>query len=170
MDKQLDMEQYVKKTMIENNEAQKDCINGMMMCEAYECSYEEKSMTFAFPIQEWQSNRVGVMQGGLVGVAFDITVSALARFFAETQYIPTVSLEMKYLKPIMINDTLLVKAKVVSLGKRISHFYLEGNSKNNGKILVTGSAVYLNIDSQGQSKAAIENGVLKRILNNSDRF
>ncbi len=170
MDKQLDMEQYVKKTMIENNEAQKDCINGMMMGEAYECSYEEKSMTFAFPIQEWQSNRVGVMQGGLVGVAFDITVSALARFFAESQYIPTVSLEMKYLKHIMINDTLLVKAKVVSLGKRISHFYLEGNSKNNGKILVTGSAVYLNIDSQGQSKAAIENGVLKRILNNSDRF
>lgn len=170
MDKQLDMERYVKKTMIENNEAQKDYINGMMRAEEYACSFEEKSMTFAFPVQGWQSNRVGVMQGGMVSVAFDITVSALARFFAETQYIPTVSLEVKYLKPIILEDTLLVKAKAVSLGKRISHFYLEGSSQKSGKLLVTGSAVYLNIDSQGQSKAAIENGVLKRILNNSDRF
>jgi acyl-coenzyme A thioesterase PaaI-like protein len=170
MDKQFDMDQYVKKTMIENNEAQKDSINGMMMGEAYQCSYEEQFMTFAFPVQEWQSNRVGVMQGGLVGVAFDITVSALARFFADTQFIPTVSLEMKYLKPIILGDTLLVKAKAVSLGKRISHFYLEGTSKKTGKILVTGSAVYLNIDTQNPGKAPIENGVLKRILNNSDRF
>lgn len=170
MDKQLDMELYVKKTMIENNEAQKDSINGMMMGEAYECSYEEQFMTFAFPVQGWQSNRVGVMQGGLVGVAFDITVSALARFFAETQYIPTVSLEIKYLKPIMLEDTLLVKAKAVSLGKRISHFYLEGTSKKTGKTLVTGGAVYLNVDNKAQGKPAIENGVLKRILNNSDRF
>lgn len=170
MGKQFDMEQYVEKTMIENNEAQKDSINGMMMGDAYECSYEEKFMTFAFPIQDWQSNRVGVMQGGLVGVAFDITVSALARFFAKTQYIPTVSLEIKYLKPIMLGDTILVKAKAVSLGRRISHFSLEGISKNSGKTLVTGTAVYLNVDNQGESKAAKESNVLKRILNDSDRF
>jgi acyl-coenzyme A thioesterase PaaI-like protein len=170
MNKQFDMEKYVQKTMIENNEAQKDLINGMMKGEAYNCSHEEQFMTFAFPVQEWQSNRVGVMQGGLVGVAFDITVSALARFFSETNYIPTVSLEMKYLKPIMLGDTLLVKAKAVSLGRRISHFYLEGTSKKTGKTLVTGSAVYLNIDTESPAKAPIENGVLKRILNNSDRF
>lgn len=170
MSKQLEMEQYIKKTMVENNEAQKDSINGMMMGEAYECSFLEESMTFAFPVQGWQANRVGVMQGGLVGVAFDITVSALARFFAKTQFIPTVSLEMKYLKPIMLEDTLLVKARVVALGKRISHYSLEGISKKTGKLLVTGSALYLNIDGQEQDKTAIDNGVLKRILNNSDRF
>ncbi len=170
MNKQLEMEEYVKKTMIENNEAQKDSINGMMMGEAYECSFEEQFMTFAFPIQGWQSNRVGVMQGGLVGVAFDITVSALARFLSGTQFIPTVSLEMKYLRPVMLEDTLLVKAKAISLGKRISHFYLEGSSNKNGKILVTGSAVYLNIDKEKQDNVGFENGVLKRILNNSDRF
>ena len=170
MGKQLEMEQYVKRTMIENNEAQKDYINGMMQGESYVCSYEDKSMTFAFPVQAWQSNRVGVMQGGLVGVAFDITVSALARFFAETQFIPTVSLEMKYLKPIILEDTMLVKAKAVSIGKRISHFYLEGTSKKTGNLLVTGSAVYLNVDSQVKNRPAIESGVLKRILNDSDRF
>lgn len=170
MDDQKRMEEYIIKTMDENNIGQKDWINGMMKAEIMNCSFEDKSITWVFPLQEWQSNRAGFLQGGIIAQAFDMVVSAVARFYAKTTFIPTVSMDIKFLKAVKMDDTLIVTAKAVSVGRTISHFMLTAESKNTGKIVSTGAAIYMSIDGPEKGKPRIESGVLKNIINNSDRF
>jgi len=170
MDDQKRMEEFILKTMDENNIGQKDWINGMMKAEPVNCSFEDKSITWAFPLQEWQSNRAGFLQGGIIAQAFDMVVSAVARFYARTTFIPTVSMDIKFLKAVKMDDMIIVTAKAISVGKTISHFILTAESKNTGKVVASGAAIYMSIDGPEQGKPRIESNVLRNIINNSDRL
>ena len=70
------LEAHVQKTLYENNVKQAETVNGMMKCRDAGCDFEAKSLSFAFPIQPWQANRVGNLHGGLICTAFDVTIAA----------------------------------------------------------------------------------------------
>ena len=141
------LEEHIEKTLKENNVDQKDTLNGMMQSRRGECSYEEKSLSFEFPVQAWQANRVGQLHGGMICTAFDITIAALARFYAGENFAPTVSLDVKYVRPVKIGDTLVVKAKATATGRRITQLTGEAYSKETGKLSATAASVYLNVDT-----------------------
>ena len=142
------MEAHVEKTLHENNVVQKDLLNGMMKCADAGCSYEEGCLSFTFPIQEWQANRVGNLHGGIICTAFDITIAALARFYAGENFAPTVSLDVKYVRPAMVGDELIVTARAIQTGRRISQLTAKAVSRDSGKLVATASSVYLNVDTQ----------------------
>lgn len=144
---QVKLEAHVQKTIYENNEEQKDLINGMMKPENAGCSFENKTLTFAFPVQPWQANRIGHLHGGIICTAFDITVAALARFYAGKNFTPTISLDVKFIRPVQVGDKMMVTAKAIAAGRRISHLTCEAYSKNTGKLLATGASVYMNVDT-----------------------
>ena len=79
--------------------------------------------------------------------AFDLTVAALARFYAGANFAPTVSLDIKYVRPAKEGDTIIVTARRISAGRRISQFVCEAADKATGKVIATGASVYLNIDT-----------------------
>lgn len=141
------LEAHVEKTLYENNVVQKELINGMMKSEAVGCSYEDKTITFAFPVQPWQANRVGKLHGGMICAAFDMTIAALARFYARENFAPTISLDVKYARPVEVGDTMLVTAKAMVAGMRITQLTCEAYSKNTGKLVATGASVYMNVDT-----------------------
>ena len=141
------LEEHIEKTLKENNVDQKDTLNGMMQSRRGECSYEEKSLSFEFPVQAWQANRAGQLHGGMICTAFDITIAALARFYAGENFAPTVSLDVKYVRPVKIGDTLVVKAKATATGRRITQLTGEAYSKETGKLSATAASVYLNVDT-----------------------
>lgn len=141
------LEAHVDKTLAENNVKQRDTINGMMKSQKVSCSYEDKTITFGFPAQPWQANRAGNMHGGMICVAFDLTLAALARFFAREDFVPTISLDVKYVRPVSVGDTLLVTAKATAAGARITQLTCEAHSKTSGKLIATGASVYLNADT-----------------------
>ena len=142
------METHVEKTLHENNVVQQDLLNGMMKCACEGCSFEEGTIAFAFPIQPWQANRVGNLHGGIICTAFDMTIAALARFYAGENFAPTVSLDVKYVRPVMVGDEMIVTAKATSTGRRISQLTAEAVSRDTGKLVATASSVYLNVDTQ----------------------
>ncbi len=144
---QARLEAHVEKTLKENNETQKNLINGMMKSERAACSYEDGTLTFAFPVQPWQANRVGDMHGGMICTACDLTIAALARFYAGENFAPTVSLDVKYIRPVKVGDTLLVTAKAMAAGRRITQLTCEARSRQTGKLVASGASVYLNIDT-----------------------
>ena len=98
-------------------------------------------------MQDWQVNRVGNLHGGIICTAFDITTAALARFYARENYALTVSLEVKYIRPVVVGDTLVVTAKATMAGRRITQLTGEAHSKNTGKLVATSASVYMNIDT-----------------------
>lgn len=146
------LEEHVDKTLYENNVMQKELINGMMKSEKVECSYEDKTITFGFPIQPWQANRVGKLHGGMICSAFDMTIAALARFFARENFAPTISLDVKYVRPVEVGDTMLVTAKAVATGMRITQLTCEAYSKKTGKLVATGASVYMNVDTTKEKR------------------
>ena len=82
MTNQERMDAYLDKTMIENNVNQKDQICGMVQSVRGECSYDDKWLSLGFPVQPWMANRAGLMHGGIICTAIDMTAATLARFFA----------------------------------------------------------------------------------------
>lgn len=141
------LEAHVEKTIYENNVVQKDTMNGLMKGEAAGCSFEEKTITFEFPAQKWQANRVGNMHGGAICTAFDLTIAALARFYARENFAPTISLDVKYIRPVSIGDTLVVCAKATATGRRITQLTGEAYSKSKGRLVATAASVYMNVDT-----------------------
>lgn len=146
------LEKYVEKTLEENNIEQKSSINGMMKSESISCSFEEKTITFGFPVQPWQVNRVGNLHGGIICTAFDMTTAALARFYAQKNFAPTISLDVKYIRPVKVGDTMLVKARAVAAGRRITQLTCEAYSKNSGKLVASGASVYMNADTSMEDR------------------
>lgn len=141
------LEEHVKKTLHENNVEQAATLNGMMKSEDGGCSYEDLSLTFRFPVQHWQVNRVGTLHGGMICSAFDLTIAALARFCAREHFAPTVSLDVKYIRPVQEGDTLVVTAKATAAGKRITQLIGEARSGQSGKLVATAASVYMNVDT-----------------------
>lgn len=146
------MEEYLDKTMHENNVVQEQTVNGMMKSIRIGCSYENTSITLGFPVQEWQANRGGMMHGGVICTAFDMTAAAIARFCAGENYAPTISLDVKYIRPVQLGDTLLVTAKATAAGKRITQIVCEAKSKNTGKLVATAASVYMNVDTTKEKR------------------
>ncbi|MCQ2546768.1 MAG: PaaI family thioesterase [Clostridia bacterium] len=141
------LEEHVKKTLYENNVVQKDTMNGLMKCADGGCSFEKGTLTFEFPVQEWQANRVGKMHGGAICTAFDLTIAALARFYARENFAPTISLDVKFVRPAEVGDTLTVTAKATSTGRRITQLTGEAVRKSDGKLVATAASVYMNADT-----------------------
>ena len=142
------LEAHVEKTLHENNVVQKDLLNGMMKCADGGCSFEESELSFRFPVQDWQANRVGNLHGGALCTAFDLTIAALARFYAGENFAPTVSLDVKYIRPIKTDDEYIITAKATSTGRRITQITAEARIRQSGKLAATASSVYLNVDTE----------------------
>lgn len=152
MDGQEKMNAYLDKTMHENNEVQKDTVNGMMKSVKIGCSYEDKSITLGFPVLPWQANRGGMMHGGVICTAFDMTAAAVARFCAGENYAPTISLDVKYIRPVQLGDTMVVTAKATAAGKRITQIVCEAKSRDTGKLVATAATVYMNVDTTKEKR------------------
>lgn len=144
---QMLMEKHVEETVYQNNIEQEEKINGMMRCSAAGCSFEQNSLVFEFPIEEWQTNRVGQLHGGIICTAFDLAIAALARFYAGENFAPTVNLNVNYVRPAEAGDTLVVTATAVAIGKRLTHLVGEAKSKKTNKLIANASSVYMNIDT-----------------------
>ena len=145
--KQKQMEAHLEKTLHENNVVQRDTLNGMMKCSGGSCSFADRTLTMEFPVDRWQTNRVGQIHGGMICTAFDVTLAALARFFAGENYAPTVSLDVKYIRPVEAGDTLIVTAKAAQTGLRITQLTGEAVRKSDGKLAATAASIFMNIDT-----------------------
>jgi acyl-coenzyme A thioesterase PaaI-like protein len=123
---------------------QNGSINEMMKPEFVSCSHEEKTLTVAFPVLEWEKNRVGAMHGGAIASAFDIVTGLLARYLAGQNFAPTIQLETVFIRPIPIGEVFEVFVKTNLSGRKLTHLYGEGTLKSTGKLAATATASYFN--------------------------
>lgn len=143
-DGQKKMEAAIKTELEVYLNQQADSINGMMKPEFVECSFEQKTLTIAFPVLEWEKNRVGAMHGGIIASAFDIATGPLARFLAGESFAPTIRLETVFIRPIQLGDVFEVHVKTNMAGKNLTHLSCEGYIKSSGKLAATATASYFN--------------------------
>ncbi|MDR1247477.1 MAG: PaaI family thioesterase [Clostridiales Family XIII bacterium] len=102
------------------------------------CDLNEMTVTVECPVREWQTNPYKTMHGGYIASAFDETAGIFATYMSGMKSLVTANLSVNYLKPIMINDSILITAKATSVGKRIITVTGECRSKSGGSL--TGTA------------------------------
>lgn len=161
---QKKLEEYVDMTMEENSGVYKDLINGLMKAEKVSCSYEDKTITFAFRVQPWQVNRAGHLHGGMMCTALDMTMGVLVRFLSGKNFTPTVSLDVKYIRPVKLGDVMLVTVKAVSAGRRITHLICESRNEKTGKLLASGAGIFMNADTEKEKQKEESEKLYKQAL------
>ncbi|MGX8773462.1 MAG: PaaI family thioesterase [Bacillota bacterium] len=173
------LEAHAREALYKNNVVQKDTMNGLMKSEWGGCSYEDRTLTYEFPVQQWQANRVGNMHGGAICTAFDLTIAALARFYARENFAPTINLDVNYVRPVAMGDKLVVTAKATSTGRRITQLTAEAYIKSSGKLAATASSIYMNVDTEKErretgekqeKKKSGQTGYISSLMNYSDRL
>lgn len=98
--------------------------------------YEKnKRLIVTFPIEEYQTNPAGFMQGGFIAAAFDNVYGPLSYLIAKR---PTTTIDMniQYIRGVTTNQIVQVEAKLIAKGFSTLHMSAEMISEK-GKLLAT---------------------------------
>lgn len=142
------MEKEIRTAVNEVFDKQAGRINALMKPKFIRCNEEDMTVTVEFPVLEWELNRVGVMHGGIISSTFDFTFGVLSRYFSELNFSPTISLETTYLKPVPAEGILIITAKIIAIGRSITHLSAEGHIKSSGALAAVAKASYFNVDTK----------------------
>ena len=122
---------------------QRDIVNGLMAPQLVSVDENRQSATFRYVALPWETNRVGGLHGGVMASMLDhacgLTVTAYIGHWA-----PTMSLNMEYIRPASIGDSLLVTAWAVAVGRRTIRMRGEITSEATGKLIATCTASFFN--------------------------
>ncbi len=83
-----------------------------------DCGYEEGWIEFTHKATAFDINRYGTVHGGVTGILLDTAMGLTAYETGVGNWTPTMDLHVNYLKPMHPGDELVIRAEVMSAGKR----------------------------------------------------
>ena len=83
-----------------------------------DCSYEEGWVEFFHKATKFDANRYGTIHGGVLGVFLDTAMGLTAYETGTGNWTPTMDLHINYLKALHPGDDMVIRAEVLSAGKR----------------------------------------------------
>ena len=106
------------------------------------CSEKEQTITIEFPVLEWQLNEHDTMHAGLIATAFDEALGIFAAYLGNGKSTVSINISLNYLKPVPMNDSILITAKATSLGRKLITVSGECHLKSNGLLTNTALATF----------------------------
>lgn len=98
--------------------------------------------TLRFPLEDWQVNGLGTLHGGMSSTMMDLTMSIAVYCFSRQTIPPTISMTVNYLYAVPREGSVLVRARVTSLGRRNATAYCETIVPGSGKVACTAIGTY----------------------------
>ena len=155
---QEQMEEKIKKIINFNVKDDGPGVDKMFKVRFISCDLEEKSMCVEFPVLEWELNPQYTLHGGLVTTFFDTSFGFLVSYFFGKTYICTVDIGTNYIKSAKEGDSIIIKAKINSLGNTISTVYGEARRKSDNVLIATSTATFMAVKNK---KYVVEKGSLR---------
>ena len=117
---------------------------GLMQPEFVDCDVEEQSLTVAFPAQEWELNAGGAMHGGITTAMIDSVMGSINHVLCG-ELTPTIQLNVSFLRGGPSEGRVIVKVKVVKLGRSIIYDVGEAwDEARPGKLIATAEGTFRN--------------------------
>ena len=148
-EKLLSAEDWLREELVFINEKMAATLNGRLKAELDCCDEQRQELTLRFPLQDWQVNGLGTLHGGMISTMMDLAMSMAVYCFSRQSIPPTITMTVNYLRPVPMDDGVLVRARVTSLGKRNATAYCEAIVPATGKTASTATGVYAIIPRQG---------------------
>ncbi len=117
-------------------------LNGRLRPELESCDEATQTLTLRYPLQDWQVNGLGTLHGGMINTMLDLTMSMAVYCFSQQTIPPTVSMTTNYLRPVPMDEAVLISARVTSIGKRNATAYCEAIVPASGKVACTAIGTY----------------------------
>ncbi|MEE3362829.1 MAG: PaaI family thioesterase [Anaerovoracaceae bacterium] len=137
-----------------DSDVMKDTLNGKLEGYVVDCSLEDMSSVIEYPTLEWELNQAGQVQGGILCCMFDVAAGSLTGTVNELYFNPTVSLNVRFIRPAVHEDTVVIRTKIDNNGKTLVHMSAGAYSKKTGKILATCQSTFFNADNTDITKKA----------------
>ena len=117
-------------------------INRMMEFELQDAELDEKAVTLRFPVKAWQLNPMGVMHGGMICTAMDITMGCAAYMLSHGAHTPTIEMSVNFIRPVPNGDFLSIRAYADHAGKRFVQLRCEAVLQSSNQIAATAVGTY----------------------------
>ncbi len=114
------MERYCQYYMEELPKACGGTMNDMLNFRIVDCEYEERTITIALRIDHWMANPNGNIHGGMIATVADTTMGLVSRYFSGGRMTPTIQMNVTYLTPGKVGNTLYCRAHVDKSGFTIA--------------------------------------------------
>ncbi|NCA98706.1 MAG: PaaI family thioesterase [Clostridia bacterium] len=122
---------------------QADSINTSLPLAFINVSHEHKLLEMSVEASPWTRNVSGIMHGGAISTAFDITMGLLCKAYANTSFTPTISLQVNFCKPVPLGACLHIQAKLSSVNRKFFQVQAEAWAQDQpNTILATASAIF----------------------------
>lgn len=141
-EKNLTTGQWLTQELIAIREKMSATLNARLNPELYSFDDERKEVTLKFPVQDWQVNGLGTLHGGITSTMMDLTMCMAIFCYTRETIPPTISMTINYLRPVPMDDGVLITARVTSAGKRNATAYCEAIVPATGKVASTAVGTY----------------------------
>jgi len=143
MEETVSTEQWLRTELDFINRDMAHTLNGRLKAELDACDDGARELTLRFPLQDWQVNGLGTLHGGMVNTMMDLAMSMAVYCFSRKSIPPTVSMTANYLRPVpMDGGSVLIRARLTSLGRRNATAYCEAIVPATGKTACTAIGTY----------------------------
>ncbi len=140
--KELTTEAWLKDELHFINTEMAATLNGRLKAELVSCDDATQELVLQFPLQQWQVNGLGTLHGGIVNTMMDLAMSMVVYCFSRQSIPPTISMTTNYLRPVPMEDYVLIRTRLTSLGKRNATAYCEAIVPKSGKVACTAIGTY----------------------------
>lgn len=127
----------------DNNTRLKDSVNGMMKAEYVDGNPQTSSVTLRFPVLPWEGNRTGLLHGGIIASMLDHVCNLTVSYYLG-HWAPTLSMNLDYIRPAPIGETLLATASIISQGRKIIRISGRLTEEKSGKLIAICTATFFN--------------------------
>ena len=140
--KELTTEAWLKDELHFINTEMAATLNGRLKAELVSCDDATHELVLQFPLQQWQVKGLGTLHGGIVNTMMDLAMSMVVYCFSRQSIPPTISMTTNYLRPVPMEDYVLIRTRLTSLGKRNATAYCEAIVPKSGKVACTAIGTY----------------------------
>lgn len=120
---------------------------GMLSPQFESFDAQAQTLTLSFPCLEWEVSPRNNMMGGVLCAVFDIAMGLLTGIYAREHYVTTLELTTRFIKPVRLGETLVVKTQLLSQGKTILNMRATAHAQSDGRLLGAAEAAFMLVKS-----------------------
>lgn len=140
------MQQRLTKLIADRRVMIPKSINARMNPTLLDCDEQTHTLTLSFPTEEWMSNPMGIIHGGILSTAADISMGTLCFYLAGESLCPTGSLNINFMRPGIIGSRLICRAHSDFFGKTVLHTTCTAwMEETPDKYVFTATGVFINV-------------------------